>query len=353
MTWHGRRSHPHPGAPGHHGHLPAPVAQWIEQVPSKHLAAGSSPAGGTHRQPPQPLPRGGLSCRSEVLRRSPLATDHTFSAPVLPPTPPSRRPFGAVRGVPAGRWGDDGRIPGAGAVVQLGGPALRRTSAFLSGGAPRCTGGARRIRAGRGAGRRRRGRDRARDRPAARPWGAGRRRGAGRGDGLGVPSAQPAGAARTGDGDRLPFASGSLDLLAYAQSWHWTDPARSVPEALRALRPGGALAVWSNDPDTGVGWIADQQARIEKDFGPGWYINDHPRSQGGLEFTTRLLRWSRRIPVGAHLAKLATHSLFLIGAPGTDDFLAAERDRLRAMFPGGTIEEHYVVDLRLARAPGA
>ena len=33
--------------PGHqaHGH-PAPVAQWIEQAPSKRLAAGSSPAGG-------------------------------------------------------------------------------------------------------------------------------------------------------------------------------------------------------------------------------------------------------------------------------------------------------------------
>ncbi len=37
---------PGPAQPGPHAH-PAPVAQWIEQVPSKHLAAGSSPAGGT------------------------------------------------------------------------------------------------------------------------------------------------------------------------------------------------------------------------------------------------------------------------------------------------------------------
>ncbi|MFD7835175.1 class I SAM-dependent methyltransferase [Streptomyces sp. NPDC059761] len=152
-----------------------------------------------------------------------------------------------------------------------------------------------------------------------------------------------------GDGDRLPFASGSLDLLTYAQSWHWTDPARSGPEALRVLRPGGALAVWSNDPDVGVEWIAGQQARIEEGFGPGWYVNEHPRSQNGLEFTTRLLRWSRRITIDAHLAKLATHSLFLIGRPGTDEFLDGERERLRALFPEGTVHEHYLVDLRVAR----
>ncbi|MBT2406079.1 MULTISPECIES: class I SAM-dependent methyltransferase [unclassified Streptomyces] len=151
-----------------------------------------------------------------------------------------------------------------------------------------------------------------------------------------------------GDGNRLPFATGSLDLLTYAQSWHWTDPARSVPEVLRVLRPGGALAVWSNDPDVRVGWIAGQHARIEERFGPGWYINARAHSREGLEFTARLLPWSRRVTIDTHLAKLSTHSLFLIREPGTDAFLAEEHARLTALFPDGWVEEHYVVDLNVA-----
>src|SRR6185503_2952864 len=31
------------------------------------------------------------------------------------------------------------------------------------------------------------------------------------------------------DGNALPLRDGSVDLVTYAQSWHWTDPVRSVP----------------------------------------------------------------------------------------------------------------------------
>jgi hypothetical protein len=52
--------------PGHHDDRPphpAPVAQWIEQAPSKRLAAGSSPAGGATRHQPE-RPRGDLPSRA-------------------------------------------------------------------------------------------------------------------------------------------------------------------------------------------------------------------------------------------------------------------------------------------------
>lgn len=70
-----------------------------------------------------------------------------------------------------------------------------------------------------------------------------------------------------GDGDRLPLAGAAFDFLTYAQAWHWTDPARSVPEARRVLKPGGALAIWWNDLDESAGWVAAQGERIHAFFG--------------------------------------------------------------------------------------
>ncbi|MCX5196709.1 methyltransferase domain-containing protein [Streptomyces sp. NBC_00249] len=149
-----------------------------------------------------------------------------------------------------------------------------------------------------------------------------------------------------GDGDRLPLATGGFDLLTYAQAWHWTDPARSVPEARRVLRPGGALALWWNDPDTAVPWIAEQDERLRTFFGATGLPTRE--SLEGLDVTTREVRWFRRIPLTAHLSNHASHSAFLLlGEDDTRAFLDAERARLAPLFPDGTVEESYVVTLRV------
>ncbi|WP_412078299.1 class I SAM-dependent methyltransferase [Streptomyces xanthophaeus] len=151
-----------------------------------------------------------------------------------------------------------------------------------------------------------------------------------------------------GDGDRLPLATGAFDLLTYAQAWHWTDPARSVPEARRVLRPGGALAIWWNDTDIAVPWIAEQEERLRVFFGAqGQSFRTLPQGLG--EFTTRSLRWSRRVTLDEHLANLASHSAFLLlGEAGTRAYFAAERELLAPLFPEGTVEEEYVVSLSVA-----
>nr|WSX52393.1 class I SAM-dependent methyltransferase [Streptomyces sp. NBC_00974] len=170
-----------------------------------------------------------------------------------------------------------------------------------------------------------------------------------------------------GDGNRLPLAGSGVDFLTYAQAWHWTDPILSVPEARRVLRPGGALAIWWNDLDESVGWVAEQGGRIRAFFaedGPGGAVGGAGAVGGtggaavsfrtlprglGSGFTTRSVPWSRRIPLEAHLAHLASHSAFLLlGEAGTREFIDAERERLRPVFADGVVEEPYVVSVSVS-----
>ncbi|MFF4725280.1 class I SAM-dependent methyltransferase [Streptomyces mirabilis] len=179
-----------------------------------------------------------------------------------------------------------------------------------------------------------------------------------------------------GTGDALPLATASADFLTYAQSWHWTNPAHSLPEAFRVLRPGGALALWWNTSALDVPWIAAQAQRIDQ-----YFEDAHPTEEGTATkteegaatktpkdtesrrrtagflterafkgapepppHTHRVVRWSRQVPVDTHLANIGSHSAFLIlGEEGTDAFLAEERTRLLETFPDGRVEEVYDV----------
>lgn len=159
-----------------------------------------------------------------------------------------------------------------------------------------------------------------------------------------------------GDGNNLPLRTGSMDLITYAQAWHWTDPARSIPEARRVLRPGGALALWWNDGDPAVEWLVDQENRMRVFFGveipavPSHRARFRAELPDGLDFRTRQVAWSRRVPIDAHVANLATHSDFLIGDPAAvRDYFDRERALLTALFPDGEVEEAYVVSLAVAR----
>ncbi|MFP3988716.1 class I SAM-dependent methyltransferase [Streptomyces sp. E11-3] len=153
-------------------------------------------------------------------------------------------------------------------------------------------------------------------------------------------------------GDALPFADGSADLITYGQAWHWTDPERSVPEALRVLTPGGALALWWNVPDPEVGWATEQEARLKQRL-PGYHANELSFRVG--ETITRLapgqpvsrrLRWTRRVPVDVHLAHLGSRSYFAALGPGrTAPVLADERQYVLREFPDGVVEEAYALDL--------
>ncbi|MET7858915.1 methyltransferase domain-containing protein [Streptomyces sp. NPDC005318] len=156
-----------------------------------------------------------------------------------------------------------------------------------------------------------------------------------------------------GDGNRLPFATTSADLITYAQSWHWTDQALSAPEAVRVLRTGGALALWWNVSDHSVLWIAEQDARLRRFFGVDESAHGssvRPRDlPAELDFVNRKVSWTRQVSLDTHLANLGSHSAFLVrGEADARRFLTEEREILAELFPDGTVEESYVVDLSVA-----
>ncbi|MEV6175532.1 class I SAM-dependent methyltransferase [Streptomyces sp. NPDC051954] len=158
-----------------------------------------------------------------------------------------------------------------------------------------------------------------------------------------------------GTGNALPLATASVDFLTYAQAWHWTDPDHSVPETLRVLRPGGALALWWNTYALDVPWIAAQSKRIQHAFGTDPVVETNGAStraadpSGRLDFARRTVRWSRRVPIDTHLANIGSHSIFLVQSDGSRTaFLTEEKRHLLSLFPHGTVEETYDVDLLVA-----
>lgn len=164
----------------------------------------------------------------------------------------------------------------------------------------------------------------------------------------GIPAAQ-------GSGNALPLRDSSVDLVTYAQAFHWVDPLRAVPEALRVLRPEGVLAMWWNHTARSSEWEIAQEERIAA-VNPGWRISRVFRESGGEEIANGLgltvtdydFAWEREITVEEHLLNLTSKS-YVAALPDRDAFIDGERRVLLDEFPSGQLVERFGTMLTLVK----
>ena len=71
--------------------------------------------------------------------------------------------------------------------------------------------------------------------------------------------------AMQGAGERMPLPAASVDVVTFAQAWHWVDADAASAEAARVLRPGGRLGLVWNLRDERVPWVRDLGAAMRAD----------------------------------------------------------------------------------------
>ena len=120
--------------------------------------------------------------------------------------------------------------------------------------------------------------------------------------------------------ENWPVEPDAFDLVFAAQSFHWIDPEVRFSKAARALRPGGTLAIFANQPLRGPGLVDARIQQAYADHAPEIYsrwIGHNAREHflglfaGAPEFRApQVGEYSWRAEYGSHeyLDLLRTHS---------------------------------------------
>jgi SAM-dependent methyltransferase len=139
--------------------------------------------------------------------------------------------------------------------------------------------------------------------------------------------AYPRAEVRTGAFEEWPLQEGAFDLAISATAFHWLDPTVAYPKVARALRPGGALALFWNvhvHSDASEGFFEAVQEIYEREAPEIVKPEDHngpplpdevPDRTGEIEssgmfgdVTRRNYRWDETYDTESYLRVLNTYS---------------------------------------------
>jgi methyltransferase family protein len=160
-----------------------------------------------------------------------------------------------------------------------------------------------------------------------------------------------------GDAARLPIRDGCVDLICFAQSWHWVDGRLRAAEAHRVLHRSGRWAAWwSHARADGEDWFNSYWTAIETTCqGTNRSQRDtdwgKDLAQTGLFIVNEpiAVAWTRRVGVDLWLTEHRSHSNFAsLDEADREGLLDQLTAILNDRFPGGTVEVAY--ETRLWRA---
>lgn len=152
------------------------------------------------------------------------------------------------------------------------------------------------------------------------------------------------------DGVTLPIRSSAVDLVCFAQAWHWLDPAVRVGEIHRVLRSGGRWTRWwSHARADGQRWFDDYWGAIERSC-PGTHRGQRNTDWGATVAAPGVFAvdervtvpWTRNVAVEVWMVDQASHS-YVIGLQDDerDRLLADLRHIVHSRFPDGTMVVPY------------
>jgi len=159
------------------------------------------------------------------------------------------------------------------------------------------------------------------------------------------------------DGAALPVRSNVVDLVCFAQSWHWLDPSTRVAEIHRVLRPNGRWAGWwSHARADGQQWFDDYWAAIERCC-PGTHRGQRDTDWGATVAAAGMfsvhervtIPWIREIPADVWMIDQASHS-YVVGLPRDkrDRLLTDLEQIVDSQFTDGTVVVPYETWLWIA-----